>query len=258
MAKLKLLAAKIQPKQLKKALVEAAPKSRSKDVVLEKPVKKASKVTEPVEEEAPAVFTPRKSGRGKIPEYFTSKEFLDLSKQLDKVEGKVKCNSVYMETKGFIEYPISTGILTYDLKLGGGLAGGRVHVEYGGERSAKTTRATTLLGNCVVDSIFPSYYDAETAISPSYMDKILKNSCGFTLQQLQGVLNEKGEWEEPPLIRYYAENMGRKFFEIMHETLMLLPDIYKDRHNNYFKVYPKRGGGEEYVECDGYPQMLFL
>lgn len=233
--------------------------SRKAKVAEPEPPAKRKRKAEVVEEvAAPVVVTEHKSGRGKIPDYFTSQEFLEMSKKIDKVEDKHHCHSAYMEMTNYLERPISTGIITYDLKLGGGLCGGRVHVEYGGERAAKTTRCTTLLGNCVVDGVFPSYYDAESAVSPAYMDRILRKACGFKLDQLQGIKDAKGNWEAPPLVRYYLMNMGRKFFLNMRDTLLLLPDVEVDREGNYFKVYEKRGGGEEWVPYDGYPQALFL
>ena len=223
--------------------VEDAPKSRKKT---------------DIEIVSPAIHVAHKSGRGKIPAYFSSPEFLAMARRMDKVEDKVKCQAVYMQESGYVKYPISTGILAYDLKLGGGLAGGRVHVEYGGERSGKSSRCTTLLGTCVIDEVLPFFFDAETALDASYMDRILRNSVGLTLKQLQGSIDANGEWVEPPLVRYYRENMGRKFFSLVHEMLNALPDIEQDRNGQFWRVTSNGKAAPTYEECSGYPQALFL
>lgn len=250
-------------------VAEPEPVKKTRKAVEPEPVRKARKadpVPEPVKrksvvkevEKAPAVQTEHKSGKSKVPEFFMSPEFLSMSKMFDKADDKAKCQSVYLEQTGYLEYPVSTGLLAYDLQLGGGLAGGRVHVEYGAEKSGKTSRCMTLLGNSVVDSVMPFYYDAETALDPSYTDRILKHTVGLTLKELQGQKDDKGNWLRPQYIRYYRENMGRKFFLHMHYVLQALPDIEQDREGNFFKVYRSAKGSDRYEPCDPYPQALFL
>lgn len=252
-----------EPAPVKRARAKPAPEPEPEPV---KRGRKADPVPEPVKKKStvkplttPAVHAEHKSGKSKVPEFFTSPEFLAMSKAFDKVDDKTKCQSVYLENKGYVEYPVSTGMLSYDLQLGGGLAGGRVHVEYGPEKSGKSTRCMTLLASAVVDSVMPFYYDAEIALDPSYANRILKHLSGMSLRELQGEKDAKGNWLRPQYIRYYRESMGRTFFMNMKHILMAMPDVEQDREGNFFHVFEgAKGGASKYVPCSPYPQAIFL
>ena len=67
---------------------------------------------------------------------------------------------------------ISTGALTLDVALGGGLPRGRVVEIYGPESSGKTTLALHVIAQAQKSGGVAAFIDAEHALDPAYSERL--------------------------------------------------------------------------------------
>lgn len=123
--------------------------------------------------------------------------------------------------------PMSTGVLSHDLIMGGGIRPAWFTM-FGMEQSAKTTSALTIMASAVKEKIplIPFLdYEGSTASSLDYVKSIL-NSVGLkvTTDQVFGKKDKDGKWLIPPLVRYRSETVLESFFDFMHAVLAELPD----------------------------------
>jgi len=124
--------------------------------------------------------------------------------------------------------PMSTGLLTVDMLLGGG-ARPCMLTGAGNEQCAKTTLALVAMANSIKEQI-PVIafidYEGSTKNSKPYVASILK-TCGINMSvdQLFGKKDKKtGKWITPPRVRYRSETILEKFYDWMSEILRDLPD----------------------------------
>ena len=78
---------------------------------------------------------------------------------------------------------ISTGSVSLDLALGGGIPKGRIIEIYGPEASGKTTVCLHAVAECQQNGGTAAYVDAEHALDPSYAKKIGVNTDNLLLSQ---------------------------------------------------------------------------
>ncbi len=221
---------------------EALKKTRNKNVI-----------------EAPSLITSSKSGLVKLPDLIMSESFRDLSTGFDSIEDKLACHSVYLKASSHVKNALSTGILHYDLALGGGFAPGKMSVEYGPEMSAKSTRQFTAICAAVLARTMPIVHDAESALNAGYIDRILLNRTGMKLDDLVGEQSADGNWIRNPYMRYYNETIGEKVFRHIKRTLDLLPDVVENRAGEFFKVYRnKKGDILKTEQYDGSAQAAYF
>lgn len=127
--------------------------------------------------------------------------------------------------------PMSTGMLAYDLILGGGIRPAW-YTNFGAEQSAKTTGALTILASSVknkvpIKKLFD--YEGSTGNSIPYVQNILQ-SAGVK-QSVEEVFGKRdpvtGRWVIKPIVSYSSETVGEKFFNVLHDMLKTLPDKKK-------------------------------
>ncbi|BAG41670.1 Rec A-like recombinase [Ralstonia phage phiRSL1] len=123
--------------------------------------------------------------------------------------------------------PLSTGLLAYDLILGGGIRPA-MYTSAGFEQGGKTTGAIALMAAAVKAGIPTAFWDYEgsTANSLDYVGNILQ-TMGVKQgpKELFGVKDPAtGKWTTPPRVRYIAETRGEKFFDWLAEMLRDMPD----------------------------------
>lgn len=184
---------------------------------------------------------------------------------------------------------LSTGLLQIDLQLAGGLLPGGWYTFFGGEQSAKTTLATTVLGSIVTDAEFKGrgmLFDYEGSFQADYAENMwryMNKGKAISAQNVFGVPDENGEWVIKPRVRYYAPNVGNDFFNAIARLEKVLPDViqidgkfyliyentkanqkalkgkydtkYFQKHNK-FKLRAANGGPQAVVLVDSYPAML--
>ncbi len=183
--------------------------------------------------------------------------------------------------------PMSTGSLTLDLIMGGGIRPA-MYTNFGPEQSAKTTGALLVMANAIkqgVPIVSLRDFEGSTGNSIPYVMSILRTSgIKLTKDQLFGKKDPKtGKWEVPPRVRYSANTMGVSFFNWFAAVLRRLPDkkmlenewylVYEDDKENQSKFgefadksMPKKYGKGIYIKApdpglqgvvilDSYPNM---
>jgi RecA/RadA recombinase len=171
---------------------------------------------------APAKNAVQKPERGsKRPEFFDVSSILNST--IDDIAKRQGFESSSLETIP----PMSTGVLSHDLIMGGGIRPAWFTM-FGMEQSAKTTSALTIMASAVKEKIplIPFLdYEGSTASSLDYVKSIL-NSVGLKVgtDEVFGKKDKDGKWVIPPLVRYRSETVLESFFDFMHAVLAELPD----------------------------------
>ncbi len=175
----------------------------------------------------------------------------DLHETLDAIEKKVGSSSTSM---GANEKRMSTGVLAYDLILGGGITAGW-YTNFGKEQSCKSTGAMTFLSSALTQGIpIISYHDYEGSTSGEYVQNIL-NTMGVDakVEDVFGIRDRKGNYIKAPRVRYVSASTAESFFDYLASLERSLPDkIYEG--DGWWYVYentkPNRkklaDGGHEY------------
>lgn len=146
----------------------------------------------------------------------------DMLALLGTLEQIVKVNAISLSE----EDRMSTGMLTLDLILGGGVCPG-MYTFFGPEQSAKTTTAITILGASVSQEVdLRVLWDAENSSGSSidYVTSIFNNmGVKVTVEKLFGVRKD-GVYLEAPIVYYRDDYEGEKFFNWLHALEKRLPD----------------------------------
>lgn len=146
-----------------------------------------------------------------------------FSDTLDVIEKRQGAETTSLE----VTPPMSTGLLSIDLIMGGGIRPSMI-TGAGGEQSAKTTLALTLMGAAIKANIpLIAFWDYEgsTKNSKPYVHSILKGmGVNLTMDQVFGKRDKDGKWVTTPRVRYRAETILERFYDWLGETLRELPD----------------------------------
>lgn len=162
------------------------------------------------------------------------KEIVDImadgiDEELDGFERDLALNQV--DTRA-AKNRVSTGLLALDLLLSGGTTPGSFLIFLGGEGSAKSTTAMTILNRAVVDNVQRlSYFDYEGSFDPEYFHSI-GQMVGNTLDQdeIFGVRDPgTGKYSVRPKVRYFAESVAETMFDYIYRMERALPSkLYRD------------------------------
>ena len=201
----------------------------------------------------------------------------DMDAMLDAIEKDVGIVAVTAGSRN----TTSTGLLSLDLMLCGGLVSGGWYTFFGGEQSSKSTLAMTQIARAAMQGKIPIllYFDFEGSLSESldYMLSIAK-AQGFkgNLQDLFGIQDPKtGKYIRKPLIRRYQESVAERFFDLVAKLERSLPDklyrnekwwfVYEHTKVNISKYSAKadkqlyKQTGKLWVETDnGHPQAMIV
>ncbi|EHD3321469.1 recombinase RecA [Salmonella enterica subsp. enterica serovar Emek] len=101
---------------------------------------------------------------------------------IDKQFGKGSIMRLGDESRLTVER-ISTGSLTLDIALGGGLPVGRIAEIYGPESSGKTTVALTVIASAQRQGLQCAFIDAEHALDPAYAASLGVDTTGLLVSQ---------------------------------------------------------------------------
>ncbi len=204
----------------------------------------------------------------------------DVVAIVDQIEKAVGISDATMSHEG----RMSTGVLTLDLVLNGGIAPGW-YTNFGMEQCCKSTLAMTMLMSSLkTDVPFKAYYDYEGSSEPTYVSNIAGMlGVNATIEEIFGVKDRKGNWVVPPKIRYRSEAIAEKFFDYLARLERKLPDkvrvgdqwyyIYEDTketrslvgtryEESYYKSTGKlrvpapNGDLQAFVVVDSYPSMF--
>lgn len=193
-----------------------------------------------------------------------------IAKELDTIEKKLSLVQSVASRQ-----PDSTGLLSLDLILSGGITPGSWTTFFGGEQSAKSTLAMTILNMAAMTDTKRLFYcDYEGSFSDTYFEAI-GGTMGSKLDLLDifGVKDDKGSYIKMPKVRYYSSQVGEEFFDLVYKLESTLPDklqrdgkwwyvfdkTYKDKYNEIMNKQYFRETGRVWVEApDGRPQALFV
>ncbi len=133
---------------------------------------------------------------------------------------------------------LHTGLLCLDVLIGGGIVSGGWYTLYGGEQSAKTTLAMTIMASLLKQKFAgrASYWDYEGSGSPEYISNILRSQkVNKSLSEVFGEMDpDTGEQITEPLVEYVSTNEGEKFFEYYNRIGRMLPDKVKLGKKYYY------------------------
>jgi RecA/RadA recombinase len=257
-------------------------KSKKKEEVVEKK-KRGRKPKEKEEKEVKVKGRKKKD----VEEENSDDNLYDLHGEIDGILNVIEKEVGLSITSSASRVTTSTGLLTLDLALSGGLVSGGWYTFFGGEQSSKSTLAMTQLARAAVQKEIPIliYCDYEGSYDPNYMMAIAK-SQGFKgdITDLFGIQDdETGEYIKKPIIRRYPVTVAEKFFDLVYKLEKNLPDkLYKSgkwwyvyeatkenkaKYGKYAKEkYLKRTGKlwleapnnapQALVVVDSYPAML--
>lgn len=217
-----------------------------------------------------------------IPEF---NPYAVVDKELDGMEKKFRLNSMSVDKD---EPRFSTGLLSLDIQLAGGLLGGGWYTFFGAEQSCKSTTAMTVLASIMNQASFKgraSFFDYEGSTQAEYVENIMKGmGLKENIENVFGIRDDQtGEWVVTPRIRYYAPDTGEKFFNYLAKLGKILPDkvrisgdwyfVYENTRDNQkmlkglydkkyfaktnkFRVPAPDGSIQAIVLTDSYPAML--
>lgn len=135
----------------------------------------------------------------------------------------------------------STGLLSVNLLLAGGLLGGGWYTFFGGEQSCKSTTAMTVLSSIMAQKQFigqAAYFDYEGSSQAEYIENIMSYmGVKDNIEQVFGVKDDdSGEWIIPARVRYYQPSNGESFFNYMAKIEKQLPDKVRLK-DSWFYIY---------------------
>lgn len=211
--------------------------------------------------------------------------YAHIDAEIDTMEKKFHLSSMAIDKD---EPRFSTGLLSLDVQLAGGMLGGGWYTCFGGEQSCKSTTAMTILAAIMGQKSFKgfaSYFDYEGSSQADYIENIMQSmGVGENVERVFGVRDdETGDWVVAPRVRYYAPDTGEKFFNYLAKLGKVLPDKVRMNGNwyyvydntkinqkalkgqydkkyftktNRFRVPAKDGSIQAIVLTDSYPAML--
>ena len=218
--------------------------------------------------------------------------YATLDDALTKMETKFDLDTMTIDKD---EPRFSTGLLSLNLLLAGGLLGGGWYTFFGGEQSCKSTTAMTVLSSIMIQKEFigqAAYFDYEGSSQAEYIENIMGYmGSKDNIERVFGVKDDDtGDWIVPARVRYYQPSNGEAFFNFMAKIEKELPDKVRLKDQWYYiydgskqelqkmakqaakagveydKAYMKKhgklklpasDGSVQYILlCDSYPAML--
>lgn len=149
---------------------------------------------------------------------------------------------------------ISSGILAYDLILGGGRKSGRWYSETGPEHGGKTTLVKMALGQGMLhipSQLTGIYIDQEGTLDPTWAGHI----WGVQPSELYTVFGQRKaggkQWQHPPRIRYYKPQFGEQALLFLINLLSRRPEKVK-AEGQWWYIYTPMPADEVRKNGTGY------
>lgn len=162
--------------------------------------------------------------------------YAHLGGEIDSMEKKFGLMSMAVSES---EDRLSTGLLSIDVQLAGGLLPGGWYTFFGGEQSCKSTLATTAMGSIATNAAFQgigAMFDYEGSFQADYAENIFRymnHGKRISVDNVFGVKDDTG-WVIPPRVRYYAPSVGEDFFNWLAKLEKVLPDLIQEDKKFYF------------------------
>jgi len=172
----------------------------------------------------------------KKPDVYAVMKLLDSARTVEQVQKKFKLAGATTDIEARRSTAVSTGLLTTDLLLNGGVYPSGWYTFFGLEQSAKSTHMMTAM-TAMFHSGVPilAYFDPEGATSPDYIEAIAHATStqatgSLDIKKVFGVRHPKtGDWVIEPRIHYSPENGLETVWKSIAAMLRRLPDkIYTE------------------------------
>ena len=170
-----------------------------------------------------------------------SMELLDADHIMRHVTKKYRLSGSTVDPEARRKSVVSSGLLSVDMLLGGGVLPGGWYTFLGPEQSAKSTMVNSIMTSLAKNSDVPLilFFDAEGSNSLDYFSSIAKtlHKKGLDTQATFGVKDDKGEWAIKPRLHYYAESIAETIWNAAGSMLRSLPDKVYD-HGQWWLLFP--------------------
>ena len=142
---------------------------------------------------------------------------MNLDALLDDIEVDIGLSQIDVKSN---KITTSTGLLSLDLMLSGGMVTGGWYTMFGGEQSCKSTLVATQMAQAVNMPIpYIAYFDYEGSFDSNYFLSIARHVGVIpsnmpedkALQKIFGLKDDKDKWIIQPRVRYYPMSIGEKF-----------------------------------------------
>lgn len=182
------------------------------------------------------------------------KSAFDVDAVLDGIEKSLKL----VATHSFNSQRFSTGLLTVDMILNGGIVPGGWYTFFGAEQSAKSTLAMTFLASITKTSVpILAYCDFEGSYQPDYFFNICAKQGIKNPKELFGIKHaKKSGYIKKPRIRYYAMGVGEQFFDYIAKLQRSLPDKLKEG-DKYYYVFDNTKENRKKIGDTPYDKKLY-
>ncbi len=166
---------------------------------------------------------------------------------IDEVSQSVGMTPVSMNRASFVETAVSTGLLAYDLAVGGGFAPGRFCGQYGPEAGGKSTACASSIAEAQKKGIDSFFFDHEGSADPPYWSRIGVELYGnFKEEDAQQKATTEHGFIAGPHLRYFVPETAEASLKFMSRLMHLYPDkrqyddkwyyVYKDMKQTVAKA----------------------
>lgn len=156
---------------------------------------------------------------------------MDINKVLDDAAHNQGLVYSTMDPSLRVQGAISSGLLSFDLMIGGGFAPGRMSSIVGPTGAGKSTFLFHTIKEALGRNTLIVANDHESSFDPTYLQNI-----GIDLDKVCGFRNKKGTWEVTPQLRYAIGTTAESTFRFMNVILKNLPDkiqLWDDKEQTY-------------------------
>jgi len=161
---------------------------------------------------------------------------------ISEVSQSVGMTPVSLKRQDFVDIAVSTGLLAYDLCVGGGFAPGRFCGQYGPEAGGKSTACASSIAQAQKKSIDSFFFDHEGSADPAYWSRIgVKLYGDFKAKEAQEVAATEKGFTAGPNLRYFVPEYAEDSLKFMSRLLHLYPDKrqYDDQWYYVYKMSQK-------------------
>ncbi len=157
---------------------------------------------------------------------------------ISEISQSVGMTPISMKRQDFVDIAVSTGLLAYDLAVGGGFAPGRFCGQYGPEAGGKSTACASSIAQAQKRQIDSFFFDHEGSADPGYWDRIGVDLFGsFKGEEAQKEAATQEGFKAGPYLRYFVPDTAERALKFMSRLLTLYPDkkLYDDQ---WYYVFP--------------------
>ena len=163
----------------------------------------------------------------------------NYDKLISEVSQSVGMTPVSLKRQDFVDIAVSTGLLAYDLCVGGGFAPGRFCGQYGPEAGGKSTACASSIAQAQKKEIDSFFFDHEGSADPAYWSRIgVKLYGDFKAKEAQEVAATEKGFTAGPHLRYFVPEYAEDSLKFMSRLLHLYPDK-RQYDDQWYYVYKK-------------------